>query len=231
MPVRVRSQLGVTEQQAQALLTEARAVAARFPEDAAVLAALSEAEHDAGNDKEAIAAADAALARDPSQVNAYVQKGLALFRMAASDPDPAAAYVRARAPFIALNRIENDHPLPLIYYYFSFVRAGKAPSQAALNGLQRAAEVAPFDIGLRMTLATQQIRDRQFAEARRNLGPVAYSPHGGELAATAQRVLTRMDSDPEWDGADIIELIRGPDAKQQQPSRAARANGPDDDKY
>ena len=70
MPVRIRSRRGVDEDQAKALLTEARAVAARFPDDPAVLSALAEAEHDAGNDKEAIAAADGALAKDPSQVNA-----------------------------------------------------------------------------------------------------------------------------------------------------------------
>lgn len=212
MPVRIRSRRGVTEEQAKALLPEARAIATRFPDDPAVLAALAEAEHDAGNDKEAIAAADAALAKDPSQVNAYVQKGLSLFDLAEKDPTPA-AYTVARAPFIALNRLENDHPLPLIFYYRSFVQQGKPPTQLALNGLQRAAQLAPFDLGLRMTLAMAQLRRHQVAEARANLTPVAYNPHGGGLAETAQQVLARMDADPKWDGQDVAMIAAGADAQ------------------
>ena len=65
MPVIIRSRRGVDDEGAKAVLTDARAIASRFPKDPAVLSALAEAEHDAGNDKEAIAAADAALADDP----------------------------------------------------------------------------------------------------------------------------------------------------------------------
>lgn len=214
MPVRIRSRRGVDDEQAKALLVEARAVAARFPDDPAVQAALAEAEYDAGNDKEAIAAADAALAKDPSQVNAYVQKGYALFRIAAKAPDEAAAYAKARAVFVALNRREIDHPLPLIYFYRSYVEQGKEPTPLALQGLARAAELAPFDLGLRMTLAMAQIQHHQFAEARRSLGPVAYNPHGGGLAEAAQRVLARLDADPKWDGRDVASLTAGLDTSE-----------------
>jgi hypothetical protein len=212
MPVRIRSRRGVDEAQAKALLPEARAVAARFPDDPAVLAALAEAEHDAGNDREAIAAADAALARDPSQVNAYVQKGLSLFDLAKDDPNRADAYRRARAPFVALNRLENDHPLPLIFYYRSFVEQGLEPNALALEGLARAAQLAPFDLALGMTLAVEQIKHHRLADARRTLTPLAYNPHGGALAASAQRVLARLASDPKWDGHDIALLAAAADA-------------------
>jgi tetratricopeptide (TPR) repeat protein len=206
MPVRIRSRIGVDEEEAKTLLQDARAVAARFPDDPAVLAALAEAEHDAGNDAEAIVAADAALAKDRSQVNAYIQKGLSLFRLAASDADPATAYRRAMAPFVALNRIENDHPLPLIYNYRALVEQGKTPDKLALNGLSRAVALAPFDLGLRMTLAMEQVQRRQFDPAKRTLAPVAYNPHGGGLAAAAQRVLARMEADPAWDGRDFAAV-------------------------
>lgn len=201
MPVIIRSRRGVDDEGAKAVLTDARAIASRFPKDPAVLSALAEAEHDAGNDKEAIAAADAALANDPKQVNAYVQKGLSLYRMAQDAPDEDEGYKQARATFIALNRIENDHPLPLFYYYDSFARQGKTPSSLALQGLERASELAPFDLGLRMTLAMQQLRIGDRKEARRNLLPVAYNPHGGSLAETASTVLERMDKEPKWDGS------------------------------
>ncbi|WP_414900082.1 hypothetical protein ACMT1E_10320 [Sphingomonas flavalba] len=205
MPVRVRSAYGVDAAGAKALVAEARAIAARFPADPAVLSALAEAEYDAGNDKEAIAAADAALAVDPAQVNAYVQKGYALFRRAESADDRAAAYALARAPFIALNRLENDHPLPLIYFYRSYVDQGLPPPPLALAGLVRALELAPFDDGLRMTLASALLAGKRQADARIVLGPVAYDPHGGELAEQARKMLARLDREPGWTGEDPPE--------------------------
>ena len=201
MPVIIRSRRGVDREMAKAVLADARAIASRFPKDAAVLSALAEAEHDAGNDKEAVAAADAALAVDPRQVNAYVQKGLSLYRIAQDAPDRDESYKEARAPFTALNRIENDHPLPLFYYYDSFVRQGKTPSSLAIQALERASELAPFDLGLRMTLAMQQLRVGDRKQARRNLLPVAYNPHGGNMAEFASKTLERMDKEPNWDGS------------------------------
>jgi hypothetical protein len=217
LPVQLRSDRGVTREEARALLPEARAIAARFPEDPAVLAALSEAEHDAGNDNESIAAADAALARDPAQVNAYVQKGMSMFRLAADDPDPAAAYVRARAPFLALNRLETDHPLPLIYYYWSFTLQDKEPTPVAVSGLQRAMELAPFDIGLRMMVGIDQVKRGQGDAARRSLAPVAFNPHGGRRAAAAMRVLDRLEVNPQWDGKDVQSVL---DADEQGKTSA-----------
>ncbi|MET0180743.1 MAG: hypothetical protein ABW194_09730 [Novosphingobium sp.] len=215
MPIQVRSGRGVNEDQARALLVEARAVAARFPGDAAVLAALAEAEYDAGNDREAIVAADAALARDPAQTNAYVQKGYALFRQARNAPDPEKAYAAATAPFVALNRRENDHPLPLIYYYRGFVEAGREPTKLAIDGLAMAAALAPFDLGLRMSVATQQLKSGDRQAARANLAPVAYNPHGGPLAAAAQRLLDKLDSDPAWNGTDgLQELMAGVESER-----------------
>ncbi len=200
MPVMIRSRRGVTKETAPAVLAEARAVAARFPADPGVQAALAEAEYDAGNDAEALAAADAALARDPSQVNAYVQKGLALFRMAGKEKDAVAAFAKARAPFVALNRIENDHPMPLVYYYLSFREQGNEPSALAVQGLERAVQLAPFDLGLRMMLAKEQLSGKRQAAARLNLTPIAYNPHGGGLAEAARKMLARLDADPAWDG-------------------------------
>ena len=203
MPVRVRSRRGVDEEQASQLVGEARAIAAEYPNDPFVLSALAETEFDAGNDQEAIAAADAALAIDPGQVNAYVQKGYALFRMAEDADDQAAAYALARKPFVALNHLENDHPLPLVYYYQSYVEQGAKPTPLAVKGLEWASQLAPFDLGLRMMVATQELRDGKPEFARINLTPIAYNPHGGAFASVAQAMLERIDADPDWDGSDV----------------------------
>jgi tetratricopeptide (TPR) repeat protein len=202
MPIMIRSRRGVDETTAPQVLADARAVGLKFPTDPAVLSALAEAEHDAGNDDAAIKAADQALAADAGQVNAYIQKGYALFRMAEKSSDPA-DYRKARAPFIALNRRESDHPLPLIFFYRSFQRQGTPPTPLAIQGLEPAVELAPFDQGIRMTLAMQYVRDKQRDKAIRNLRPIAYYPHQSGLATAAQKVLARFESDPNWDGTGI----------------------------
>lgn len=221
MPVRIRSKIGVNDGQAKALLVDARTVAARFPEDAAVLAALAEAEHDADNDKEAVAAADAALARNPAEVNAYVQKGRALMRIAAdAAPDAQVAiYEQARSAFLTLNRRENDHPLPLIYNYQITVEQGRQPSAQSLRGLERATIVAPFDLGLRMNLAMQQLRAGHREKARLNLVPVAYNPHAGGLAKAAIAALERIDRDPKWDGSGMSAPAIGDDVASEGGSQ------------
>lgn len=194
MPVVIRSKRGVDRETASELVVEARRVAALHPRDAAVFSALAEAEYDAGNDGEAIAAADVALALDPAQTNAYVQKGYALFRRAAdADEDTVAAYNRARAPFVALNRRENDHPLPLVYYYRSFVEQGREPPKLAIDGLIRAVELAPFDFGLRMNLGQALVQLGRAEEARIILKPVAFDPHGGEMAEHAATMLAQLE--------------------------------------
>ncbi len=68
MPILIRSKRGVDKEQAAEVLLETRAVAAEHPNDPAVLAALAEAEYDAGNNAEAIAAADGALLLNPKEV-------------------------------------------------------------------------------------------------------------------------------------------------------------------
>ncbi len=221
MPVRIRSRRGVNREEALELVTEARAIAARYPDDAAVLSALAEAEYDAGNDAEAIAAADKALALDPNQVNAYVQKGYALFRRALEADDPEAAYTEAVAPFLALNKIEPDHPLPLYFYHRSFGGRGRKPTATAVRGLERAAELAPFDLGLRMNLAVQQINDGRFDDARANLVPVAFSAHANSLSDAARSVIERIDEG----GADTETLL----ALLRPPDPAVNASGPRDD--
>jgi tetratricopeptide (TPR) repeat protein len=219
MPAVMRSRRGVDEKQAAEVLIEARAVAARYPADAAVLAALAEAEYDAGNDAQAIAAADAALALDRQRANAYVQKGYALFRRAASaeNEDMEAAYVEAVAPFVALNRIENDHPLPLIYYYNSFSLQGRTPPEVAIRGIERAAELAPFDLALRMMVASQQIGDARFDHARYNLVPIAYSPHPTAMSAGARAALERMDAGETDDIDGLLALLGTPEEPEPEP--------------
>jgi tetratricopeptide (TPR) repeat protein len=196
MPLVIRSQRGVDAEEAAKILPEVRAIAAKYPDDAGVLAALAEAEYDAGNNAEAIAAADRAIAADPSRPNAYVQKGYALFRQAGEAEDQAAAYEAAMKPFEALNAIENDHPLPLIYYYRSFAERGATPPESARSALEYASRLAPFDQALQVNTGMMLIKEGKPEIARSFLAPVAANPHGGGAAEQAKRILDLLAKAP-----------------------------------
>jgi tetratricopeptide (TPR) repeat protein len=207
MPALIQSKQGVAAKSAEAqqLVARVRTIAANYPNDAFVLTALAECEYDAGQDERAIAAADAAIKLDPQQTNAYVQKGLALFKEAESAKDRNAAYVAARAPFIALNKIEHDHPLPLIYYYRSFSERGERAPKLAIDGLMRALQVAPFDSNLRMELGLVLLKLGRAPEATITLTPLAYNPHGGRMAAAARGIVERLAKEPNWKGEGLGE--------------------------
>lgn len=197
MEVRMRSQRGVNAEQAAELVVDAREIAAEYPNDPGVLTALAETEYDAGNDDAAIAAADAAIALDPDQSNAYVQKGFALFRKASDAAVPDKAYDDAMEPFSQLNARENDHPLPLIYYFRSFAERGMEPPENAKAALERAAELAPFDHQLWLNVAVMQAGEGKIELAQHSLRPLAANPHGGSSASAAQRMIDILARAPE----------------------------------
>lgn len=177
MPIILESKRGVDEESSKILLPKAQAVAAKYPDDPAVLAALAEAEHDAGNFTEALAVADKALLAAPTLVNAHVQKIYALSRIAEKAENAEAVWKKLTRAITALNKIETDHPIPLIYYYRSLQMSGKDISEIAAHGLERALQLAPYDQAVRWQVVQQLMDDENFGTAYRTLMPLANDPH------------------------------------------------------
>lgn len=199
MPMIIRSKRGVNDESAKALVPEVRAIATKFPENAAVLSELAEAEFDAGNNDAAIAAADKALAVEPTNINAMLQKGYAMARLAENaddDADPK-RWTKVRSQFVKVNKLENDHPIPLINFYRTYIEQGETPPEIAMSGLEHALELAPFDVGLRMNVAQQQLFAGRNEVAIETLKPLAYSPHDSELAAIALQMIETAKAAPK----------------------------------
>ncbi|WP_446325794.1 hypothetical protein [Blastomonas sp. CACIA14H2] len=188
MPVMMRSRRGVNEETAPAVLDDALKVAALYPDDPFVLTALAEAEYDAGHDDAAIAAAGKAIARNPQAVGAMIQKIYALFRKAQDDD---ALWPKVRAAISAANAAENDNPIPLAYFFRSYAAQGKKPPEMAVQGLQRALQLAPYDTGNRLTLAEYFVRTGQRQAAETTLAPLLNHPHDTQLADLARKMLDR----------------------------------------
>lgn len=193
MPTIIESKVGVDEEEAKALVPVARKIAATYPDDARVMAALAEAEFDAGNDDAAIIAADRALAIDPTQIDAHLQKGYALARKALSGAPASPSWQEVRAQFVRANAVENDHPVPLMYFYLSYTQAGVSPTQNAIDGLEWALELAPYDPSLRWLVAQQMVSDERLRDAIDTLGPLAYSPHPSDETEKALKLLQQLE--------------------------------------
>lgn len=162
---RMRSAAGVNAKTAPAVAAQARKDAAGCENDPFVQRTLAETEFDAKNNAAAMAAADRALTLDPKNIMAMVYKG----RVHARNKN----WAEARKWFIKANREDPNYPLPLVLYYDSFVRAGAAPSAAAVNGLYRAIVLVPQDGSVRLRVARALISEGNLGRARTLLAPVA----------------------------------------------------------
>lgn len=193
MDVRIQSKSGVDEKEAREVVARARKVAMAHPDDPLVNVTLAEAEYDVGQYDKAEAAADRVLARDPRHVEALVYKGRARMAQAAAAGGNADAIKAARAAFVAANKADPEDPEPLMLFYMSYAAQNAKPTANAVKGLHYALALAPQDTSLRMMAARQHLVDGQAAEAKQVLAPVAYSPHGGELATFATQVITAIN--------------------------------------
>jgi len=208
MPIMMESRVGVSRKEALELVPEARKVAALHPGDPTVLAALAEAEFDAGNDDAAIAAADRAVAIDPQQINAHIQKGYALARKVESGALPVGSWNDVRLQFVKANAVENDHPVPLVQFYLTYMKQGERPTKNAIAGLEWAMQLAPFDGSVRWLVAQQMVADERFADALQTLGPLAYSPHSGEKTDAALRLLKDVEARLQQDKEQSPDSIK-----------------------
>lgn len=195
MDLWMRSQVGVTEDDAARVARDMRKAAAAWPDDPAVQAALAETEFDAGDLAAAETAAARSIAADPTNISGLIYRAkVAVERAKASAKGDEAAWKAVRRMIGQANRADPNHPEPLILYYQSFGEQGVAPTKLAVDGLLQAFALAPQDMGLRMNAARQLLVDGKAAEARRALAPIAFDPHGGELGQAVAAVIARLDS-------------------------------------
>ncbi|MEQ1726431.1 MAG: hypothetical protein ABL882_10955 [Sphingopyxis sp.] len=169
--------------------------AAQYPDDPAVGLLHARALFDLEDWASASAAADRVLAIDPANVRALAYKGwaeLSAAEAAGTELSPTEAS-RLRGPIIRANRANPNDPVPLLAYYYSFALAGQPSPDMALQGLLRAAALAPQEDGIRMTAAMVLVARRVLPLARRTLLPVAYSPHPSPLQQQALLLVRWID--------------------------------------
>jgi hypothetical protein len=186
-----------SKKEVDAFVWDARANAARYPDQPTALEMLAEGELDAENFEAATKANDLLLGKKPSDARALLRRA----RIAAAQMNKSGypeGWPAVRKLIVKANRAAPNDPFPLSEYYSSFSAEGIAVPTIAVDGLQRALQLAPQVSALRMTLAEQLVKDAKRDEARIVLGPILNSPHGAELRAAA-RALLDAPSTPDKD--------------------------------
>lgn len=208
--LRARSKAGVNKTTAEGHAVAVRQVAARFSGDELVEVTLAEAEYDAQHYDAAEAAADRALKANPKNTEAMVYKGRAILgRVQSASGNRSEDAVEARKWFMAANRIDTEDPEPLMEYFRSYVIEGIRPNANAIAALHYASTLAPQDLSLRMNSVVQHLRDGELKKARRGLIPIAFNPHGRELAEAARKVIARIDAGDREGALKIAETGSG----------------------
>jgi len=195
IPTLIRARLATEKKLDRDIASDARRTAAQWPADVRVLGNLGEAELASGNLDEADAAADRVLVSDGTSIDALMIKAeVALRRASASTgkDDKLRFAKEARRFALSANRIDPDHPVPLILFYRSFIAADEKPTPNATTGLTSAHLLAPEDADLRLMLARQLFADQKPDQVRLLLTPIAYNPHGGEQRREALALLAKL---------------------------------------
>jgi tetratricopeptide (TPR) repeat protein len=204
MPHRITAMRGVSPEEGVANAKALRAIARRYPGDAALLTALAEAEHDASDYPAAVATADKALALDPGSARAMLWKGRAMMLQLADAKDrDEVKWKAARGWIVKANRANPEYATPLLSYYESFMREGRTPPPLAIDGVRKALTLVPQSSDLRLGLVRALIGQRNYKEARQFLAVLANAPHDGGYAGYARKLVERLnatpaDADPSW---------------------------------
>jgi tetratricopeptide (TPR) repeat protein len=196
MPLLAELESHVAADNAEPLAARIRTVEASFAGDELVETTLAEAELDAGHADAAEAASDRALKANSRDTDALVLKGRAIALRASKAGGAArhALFDQAQKTFIAANKIDPEDPDPLYEFYKAFVEEGITPTPNAIAALHYASVLAPQDLGLRLNSALAFLTEGKASDARRELIPVAYYPHGGGASELARKILGRVDA-------------------------------------
>lgn len=193
MPVQMRSQRGVDTRTAPAVLQSAQRVAAQYPADPRVLAALAEAQQDASDNAAAIATADRASAADPRAQKPLVMKARAMLALARKNPKTT-DYSALRQAISKANRIDPNNAEPLLMFYETYGLQGIAPTKNSVEGLYYAQALVPQDEQLRLAATHQLAGDGRLPEAAQMFGPLAFNPHATKATPKLQAVMTALQA-------------------------------------
>lgn len=224
----IRVSGGYRQREATQYAAEVRGRASRFPDDPYAIGLIMETQFLAGNNAEAMAAADRLLALQPTHARALMTKGLIqMGGLVAAHSNDQRAWTAARQFLARAVNAARQDPVVLSAYYRSFTMQNIVPPEGAQNALYEAMELAPSDDEIRYVLARDYETRNMIPEAIAIIRPVAYqvpwraNESEGDRRARREQEVRDRQAGREWHENAREMLIRlEARARQGAPARS-----------
>lgn len=197
MPLSARLASGTIRDEDKAeVLARVRHLAGAPPYDDFALFTLARAEIRLGSPAAARVLLEPHVAAHPEDRDALYLMGLAFLREAQSAEGDERLLAEARRFFIRAHRIDGNHVPTLARYAetYSGVTMSEATYENYLNILLLARQLAPQVDEISLNAANVLLSSGRAREAIPILRALAYDPHAGGAAETAQRLLTEAET-------------------------------------
>jgi hypothetical protein len=223
----IRVSQGYRQRDAAQYASEIRGRANRFPDDPFAIRLVMESQFLAGNNAEAVTAADHLLAIEPTNARALMTKGLVqMTALVAAHSNDQTAWNAARQFLVRAKNAARQDPVVLSAYYHSFRMQNVVPPEDAQNALYDAMELAPSDDDLRYELARDYEARNMIPEAIAIIRPVAYqvpyraNESEGERRTRREQEVRDRQAGREWhENAREILVRLEARARQAAPAR------------
>lgn len=202
LPISTRVRRGASGEDATRLLSRVRELVGPAPEDRFALITLANAEATLGDISRARTLLEVHVEAYPNDVEALYLLGFTYVREArdAKSGDQARErsrlYAHARRYFVRAHRLDPNHVPTLCRYAETFSESAQTQVEAenTLNILLLARQLAPQVDEISINAASALMGHNRHAEAIPILRALAYDPHAGGNADTAQRMLNEAQA-------------------------------------
>lgn len=191
-----RMKSGMTaEEGAEFVKTTVRPRAAKHPGDRLADLALAYGEIWFGDAAAGEAILQRMIVADPKDADALRLLGISRVNQLEDGPDDARTLLTEAGRYLARSHAARPGDYRTLFYYAVTRQTERDyPSENTLSALSTAYDLAPQVPSVRMQFARALVDNEEWAEARIVLTPLANSPHGGEGAAAARRLLIEVQT-------------------------------------
>jgi len=208
--LRMRLKRGVDKEQLIKILPKARRLLLQYPDDIGVLSVALEAEFDAvmlglndANAHKAIALADRIIAFDNKNIFGIRYKALSIEQILLHSKTSTWRWDQVHLLLQKAINLDDKNPLPLIEYFNTYKNRKISPTEDALNGLEHALLLAPFDNHLRADVGNYYFNIRSYQKAIDTLKSLLATAHDPKLRVWAKDIIEKSQA--------ALDAASGPD--------------------
>ena len=201
MDLRMRLKRGVDKEQLIKILPKARRLLIQYPDDIGVLSIALEAEYDAtvaglndANAQKAIDIANKIIALDSENIFGIRYKALSMEQVLLHSKTSTYQWDQVYTLFQQAIDLDDKNPLPLIEYFNTYKNRKIQPTKKAINGLERALMLAPFDNSLRADVGHHYYKEQSYQKAIDTLKSLLGAAHDPKIRIWAKSIIEKSQT-------------------------------------